>query len=173
MAWTTPATWTAGQVVGASDLNAQIRDNETYLLSGRGIGNLWWTSTGTITVNSATFVDVDATNLKMTLLINSGRVMGWWSAAMNATNTGNNVKAWVNTRLDDTTDDASGTNGAVILQQAASANYTPVFVPFAFTGLSQASHFVKLRGRHDGTAGAGLRITSGTDNGVRAMAFEI
>lgn len=31
MAWTTPRTWTAGEVVTASMMNEQIRDNMTYL----------------------------------------------------------------------------------------------------------------------------------------------
>ncbi len=31
MAWTAPATWSTGQIVTATELNEQIRDNETYL----------------------------------------------------------------------------------------------------------------------------------------------
>jgi len=31
MAWTTPITWTTGQVVTAAQLNTHIRDNETFL----------------------------------------------------------------------------------------------------------------------------------------------
>ena len=31
MAWTTPRTWTAGEVVSASMMNEQVRDNEIYL----------------------------------------------------------------------------------------------------------------------------------------------
>lgn len=173
MAWTTPQTWTAGQVVGASDLNTHLRDNINYVLSGRGAVPLWWTSTGVITVNSSTFVDVDATNLKMTITLASGRIMGWWTATMQVDNTAHNVKAWLGTRVDDTTEDNASSAATVMLQQAGNTNYIPVVVPFAFTNLSQASHFVKLRGRHDGSAGAVLRVTSGTDNGVRAMVFEI
>jgi len=31
MAWATPKTWAIGQLVGASDLNEQVRDNFTHL----------------------------------------------------------------------------------------------------------------------------------------------
>ncbi len=31
MAWTTPRTWTVGQLVNAEDLNEQVRDNLTHL----------------------------------------------------------------------------------------------------------------------------------------------
>lgn len=33
MAWTTPLTWTVGQVVTAAQLNQQIRDNENFLFA--------------------------------------------------------------------------------------------------------------------------------------------
>jgi hypothetical protein len=36
MAWTTPSTWTTGQVVTAADLNAQIRDNMTFVHATHG-----------------------------------------------------------------------------------------------------------------------------------------
>jgi hypothetical protein len=31
MAWTTPKSWTIGQLVAAADLNEQVRDNFTFL----------------------------------------------------------------------------------------------------------------------------------------------
>ncbi len=31
MAWTTPRTWSSGELVGASHLNEQLRDNQTVL----------------------------------------------------------------------------------------------------------------------------------------------
>lgn len=55
MSWTVPVTWTTGQVVGASDLNTQIRDNLLYLLSGRPWGVNTFSSSA-ITFNST--VDV-------------------------------------------------------------------------------------------------------------------
>lgn len=37
MAYTSPATWTGGQLVGASDLNTQIRDNLLFLAGTTGV----------------------------------------------------------------------------------------------------------------------------------------
>mgnify|MGYP003422360300 CR=1 FL=1 len=40
MAWTTPITWTAGQVVDEDDLNEQIRDNMNFLNTAVGDAGL-------------------------------------------------------------------------------------------------------------------------------------
>jgi hypothetical protein len=71
--WTTPATWTTSQLVGASDMNTQIRDNLAFLLNGKALVNYRITS-GTWTTTSAIFVQIDGTNLTATLDIKSGRV---------------------------------------------------------------------------------------------------
>jgi hypothetical protein len=60
MPWTTPTTWTPGQVVGASDLNAQVRDNQLFLFSGRPLAQFTvapafaYTATTFIVVNTST-----------------------------------------------------------------------------------------------------------------------
>ena len=39
MAWTTPLTWTAGELVTAAIMNAHVRDNENAILGGLvGVG---------------------------------------------------------------------------------------------------------------------------------------
>lgn len=54
MPWNTPITWSPGQVVAASDLNGQIRDDLNYLLAARPnayvvrSGTSDYTTTGTI-----------------------------------------------------------------------------------------------------------------------------
>jgi hypothetical protein len=51
MAWTTPVTWATNQLVAAGDLNAQIRDNENYLLTpGYGAVNRQGASDYSLTV---------------------------------------------------------------------------------------------------------------------------
>jgi len=58
MAWTTPRTWLAGELVKEGDLNAQIRDNMNVLVVPID------TSTGKISaLSSATLANLDGTNL--------------------------------------------------------------------------------------------------------------
>jgi hypothetical protein len=58
MAWTTPATWTPNQLVTATDLNQQIRDNMTILAVPVD------TATGKISaLSSSTLADLSGANL--------------------------------------------------------------------------------------------------------------
>ena len=58
MAWTTPKTWSLGQLVNAADLNEQIRDNMLHLALAVD------TSTGKIPAISSTyFGDLSGANL--------------------------------------------------------------------------------------------------------------
>lgn len=58
MAWTTPRTWIAGELVKETDLNAQIRDNQNILITSID------TSTGKIkALSSSYFASLDASNL--------------------------------------------------------------------------------------------------------------
>ncbi len=79
MAWTNPKTWMAGEVVGANDLNEQLRDNMSYLHS-RPHQRIVRTATADYTTTSTTFVDIDSTNLSITLTVSSGTVMVGFSA---------------------------------------------------------------------------------------------
>lgn len=84
MAWTTPTTWTAGSVVTASDLNAQIRDNLLYLLVRPGsvvkrvvANNGSYSTSG----SAASFAYIDTTNLSITMNTSGGNVIVGFSAA--------------------------------------------------------------------------------------------
>jgi len=58
MAWTTPASWSADQLVAAADLNLQLRDNMNVLITPLD------TATGKIrALDSTCFVSLDGTNL--------------------------------------------------------------------------------------------------------------
>jgi hypothetical protein len=58
VAWTTPKTWTLGQLVNAADLNEQIRDNMLHL------SLIVDTATGKIPAISSTyFADLSGANL--------------------------------------------------------------------------------------------------------------
>jgi hypothetical protein len=80
MPWTTPATFTAGQIIGASDLNTQLRDNLNFLNSGRGYASAYQATGTDYSLSVATtWTSIDTANLALTFTTQSGRV--WLEAA--------------------------------------------------------------------------------------------
>ena len=72
-AWTTPATWGVDQLVTASDLNTQLRDNLNTLKTPPS-AHYELNESSDYTTSSASFVDVDATNLALTITTSGGDV---------------------------------------------------------------------------------------------------
>lgn len=154
MAWTTPITWTAGQVVGASDLNAQIRDNELYLYN-RPTASLYYGNAAYTINGQATDIAVDSTHVKLTATISSGRAFVIWNFWGSIDNTAHNaVGAW-GTLADAT----SGTATFDIQYNRAALNVLMNFTTFAWlTGLSVGSHTFYLAWHNDNSAGVSQSI---------------
>ena len=74
MPWTTPKTWAAGEIPGATEFNQQIRDNLSYLLQRPFVGKAVSTG-GSYTVGGGTWSNVDATNLAIAITPVTGRLM--------------------------------------------------------------------------------------------------
>jgi len=149
MPWTTPATWTAGQVIGATDLNTQLRDNLSYLCVERPNAYLIRTGTSDYSTTLATFSDMDAANLILTVAnVQSGRLLVLVSLMGAADNTAASA-AEFDVILDSTTR-AGGTHGLIRVPQN---NQRAVVLVARFTGVSVGSHTVKLQYRN-ATAGA-------------------
>jgi hypothetical protein len=87
MAWTTPQTWVAATVVSAAQLNEQLRDNLNYLLS-RPHQRIIRTAAADYTTTSTTFVDIDSTNLSITLAVSGSAVMVGFSGMAQFVNVG-------------------------------------------------------------------------------------
>lgn len=75
MGWTAPSTWTTSQVVTATNLNEQLRDNMTYVHSGKPYAGALHNEGSTYSTTSTSFVDVDATDLSKTITTTTGRVL--------------------------------------------------------------------------------------------------
>lgn len=75
MGWTAPKTWVASEVLSAANLNTQVRDNLSYLLSGRVFATMTYYNATPVTTTSTTFVDTDATNHKITFTPKSTRAL--------------------------------------------------------------------------------------------------
>lgn len=154
MAWTTPATWTAGQVIGATDLNAQVRDNLSYLFSGRPLGTKVYVGAANYTTTSATFSDVDAANLILSLSsVSSGRIIALAALYGGSDNTASSAIE-VDLILDSTTRAGHATHGLMRGVQNVSWG---MFIIGYFSGVSVGSHTIKLQFRNV-TAGATATI---------------
>jgi len=141
MPWTIPATFSPGQVVAASDLNSQLRDNELYLLAGRPMGYVMRQGVADYTTTSTTFVDVDATNLILTLALNGSRVLVVATGTMEAAVAQDMYFDWI---VDSTTR-AGGSNG---VSQSNNNNQRQTFTALGFfSGLSAGVHTFKLQYR--------------------------
>lgn len=132
MAWTSPATWTTGQIVSASDLNAQVRDNFTYVLQ-KPLVAVTALNVGDITTTSASLADIH-TSLAGTLTINSGRIEVKSTGVYS-----HNVGAGMTLAVD--VDGVTKWSGIHVL--TTYAHVVTLDVPV--TGLSVGSHVAKLR----------------------------
>jgi hypothetical protein len=136
MAWTTPATWTPGQVITATDLNTHLRDNLNFLFS-RPNSVIKRDNNANYTTTSTSFVDVDGTNLKITLTI-TGSVVLLVFTVMASSNAVFDI-------LIDSTRYASGGNDGLLATQDASSSRGPVSAALLITGLSAGAHTFKLQ----------------------------
>lgn len=74
MVWTTPKTWSTGELVTAANMNLHVRDNLNALFSPN-FGRSAYTSGANHTTTSTSFVNVDATNI--TFSVTSAGGMYW------------------------------------------------------------------------------------------------
>ena len=76
MAWTTPLTWEDGRLVTASDMNTYISDNLTHLYDRLATNDEYTANEASdYTTTSTSFVDIDATNLSLTITTHGGDVL--------------------------------------------------------------------------------------------------
>ena len=146
MPWNTPPTFTAGQVVTASDLNSYLRDNPNYLFGGPTTYTVKREGTADYTITSTSFVDVDATNLIITANVQGGKFTVIAEFFMEPTGTSPQCEADI--ILDSTTRFGS-THGTAVFTPARWGHVT--LVAF-FTGLSAGSHTFKLQARVTGAS---------------------
>jgi hypothetical protein len=141
--WTSPVTWNPGQVVAASDLNAQLRDNLIYLFA-RPQNVVKRDNGANYTTTSTSFVDIDGTNLKITLNISGGAVLlGFTGVAVGGSIVTNAGPAAFDFLIDSTRYASAGTDGLVA--NANTAYWNGVSMAALVTGLSAGSHTFKVQ----------------------------
>ncbi len=73
MAWVTPKTWTAGELVGETDMNTYIRDQQTYLFSP-SFQQILTASAGNLTITATTAIPISTADLSITLTTYGGNI---------------------------------------------------------------------------------------------------
>lgn len=151
MAWTTPTTFVAGNVLEAADLNEQVRDNMTYVHSGKPATSIA-RNNGSDYTPGASFADVDATNLSITLSLTTGRVVISAQVVIKAA-TSQSIDCYLDVAIDGTRH--GGTNGITVESTTDPKTKGAGFYVMV-TGLSVGSHTFKLQAKqtHTGVAGA-------------------
>ena len=139
--WTTPKTWSTGEALTASDMNTHIRDN-LDALKAPPTDEYTCDESSEYTTTSASFVDVDATNLNLTITTTGGDVMvGFYGTVKHSAASSNGVKFDVD--LDGSL--IAGDDGLVGTNFAASNQIKAVSFVTLVTGLSAGSHTFKLQ----------------------------
>ncbi len=164
MAWTSPKTWVADEIVDQTELNAYMRDNQNFLLSGRAQGFAYRTSAYSLT--SVNMTAIDSTNLKATLVPASTRILVVAAIELFADNTAGNYGAFTVGVTGTWAGDAS--YGLATLGQNTRFH---VCAGAIFTGLTPGNTYNCLPAWRAGTAGGSVQIQANRASWVFAMEF--
>jgi len=141
MTWATPKNWADQDLVTANDLNTQLRDNLNHLLHNI-IGRKGYRPSSDYTTSNTSFVDVDATNLKVSGQIQGDTLLALVGPIVCIGNAGL-AHVYLDLILDGTTR-AAGSFGGSWGSFATNVGET-AFVIGVWTGVSSGSHEVKLQ----------------------------
>ena len=174
MAWTTPRTWTTGELVTKTIMDTHIRDNLNALKSPPS-GNVNVNAAPDYSTSSATWVYIDSTNLKVEITTTGGDVLIVFFGTLKNATVG--ARCYLELERDGST--YLGTNDGLMVivpKVITSADDTQSFcLAFLCTGLSAGTHQFRPKWRTSaGTvylyAGAG---TSGYDLHPQFWAREV
>lgn len=162
MAWTAPKTWSSEPLTSA-DMNTHIRDNLNHLKDRHDINALYDLDEGAnYTTSSTSFVDVDATNLALTITTHGGAVLvGFAGAVANATT--NDTRVYFDIEVDGVRH--GGDDGILCHQAGQDDDQHPQNCSFVILidGLSAASHEFILQWKVSASAYT-MHAGAGTSN---------
>src|SRR5260221_5905875 len=155
MPWTTPPTFTPGQVVTATDLNSYLRDNPSYLL-GRPNSAIRRNNGSDYTTSPSSFVDIDGTNLAITFVLSGTAVLITFAGALRT------AAARQQADFDVTVDGVRyglGNNGLISINIPNASVDNLVSFAVLVSGLAAGTHTFKLQWKVSGST-LTLRATS-------------
>lgn len=151
--WSDPHTWTPGELVGATALNTEVRDNLLYLMTPNNFNTL---STAAFSTTATTLATLTSTAL---VVAGGGPVVFAGSFAIGlAPGGGNAVMVYA---------DIDGTQQ--LITSGGQMTNAMHFMTF-WTGLSKASHTLSLKWMTN--AGTVTAYMTGTQNPLRLWAVE-
>ena len=143
MAWTTPRTWVASELVTATLLNAHLRDNLNALKNPPATRKT--ETAGTFTTSSTSFVTVS--NGEIELVTTGGHLLVFVSGTLTANTT---LTGYISLLLDGTTRWGSATDGLqrVNVPGSGAAGFSTSYVVFSGV-ISAANHTITLQVKTD------------------------
>ncbi|MBN1679581.1 MAG: hypothetical protein JW966_04765 [Anaerolineae bacterium] len=159
MAWTSPKTWEAGELVTATLFNTHLRDNLNALKSPPS-QQILRDNSGNYTTTSTSFVAIDSTNLKCTITTNGGDVLVWFVGSFSASVAGYDVG--LDIRIDGTTRLGSDFTWGLAEDYELSTNARPITLgPVIVSGLDAGEHSFEIMWRTASGQTAQLRSDAG------------
>jgi hypothetical protein len=160
MAWTTPHTWEDNELVTADLLNTHLRDS-LNALKAPPTDHHECDEASDYTTTSTSFVDVDGTNLALTITTTGGDVLVHFHASMMHSNAG---RIYFDVAVDGNR--IAGDDGILggVASNSAGAPVTWMTFTRLITGLSVGEHTFKLQWKTSGST-AKLFAGAGTSNG--------
>lgn len=152
MAWTTPKTWVVDAALTASDMNTYISDN-LEALKDPPSDSYECNEASDYTTSSTSFVDVDSTNLALTITTTGGDVLVGFTGSCGET--GGDDFMYFNIDVDGT--DVADDDGLVRQKLGSNICFT-----YLVTGLNAGSHTFKLRWKVETGGAATLYAGAGT-----------
>jgi hypothetical protein len=147
--WTAPRTWTTGDLVAAGDLNTHLRDNQEWLKTPPFVEKKQVNIPASYTTTSTTLVDIDATNLSLTLATTGGNVLVGFIGYVSASPATPAVilQLVVN---------GTAVTGDYFTARAANAPDTALNFTYLHTGLAAGTHTFKMQWRVSAAGTASL-----------------
>ena len=158
MGWTDPHTWVDGEVVDADIYNTHVRDNlnalknppsDSYVLD----------EVSDYATTSAAFVDIDATNLSLTITTTGGDVVVGFVGAIKHTTAG--ALLYLDLELDGTR--IGGDDGILVAQCPVNGYAVNMSFQYLITSLAAGTHTISLQWKTS-AATATLPAGAGTAN---------
>jgi hypothetical protein len=131
MSWVTPKTWTAGEVVGETDMNTHVRDNLNYLFAP-SFQQIITGSAGNLSTTASTAIPISTANLSLTLTTYGGNIHAHFAGAFSGG--GADV---VHIGM---TYDATDINPSTGLMAVKPGSLSEVSIDVWITGLASGSH---------------------------------
>jgi hypothetical protein len=153
--WSSPRSWSVGELVTAALLNTHLRDNLEFLKTPPTASYVLNESSD-YTTTSTSFVNVDNTKLALTITSAGGDVLVGFCGVIAAST---NLNAFFDVEVDGVR--LAGDDGLVVNGAASGGRYTVTFFRL-ITGLAAGSHTFKLQWK---TSAGTLTLYAGAGSG--------